>query len=155
MKKLLFITIVACGMYAADAQIVTRPATGSVPSGKIPAKIPAGTVLTKHTSSSAFSTGVIDIPKEFKDKYSFDAWISEDLVLHFETSAKISEAKLQVFTPEQLAVRKGVMHSYPFSTPVSSYQFKLTAPAYAGNLGYWLYITTTDGLKAEAYFQKR
>ena len=148
MKTLLFAAVSIFCLAEASAQVTQNRPISSTISNKPLIK------TLKHKSTASFGQ-VIDISKEFAAKYNFDAWISEDQVLHFETNAKVSEAKLQVFTPEQLAVRKGVMHEYPFPNPVNSYQFKLTAPAFANNYGYWLYITTTDGLKAEAYFQRR
>ena len=152
MKTFLIVVVLFSSMHTAFAQVKPRLTLGNQVPGKTAGH--SGVVPPKHETSSAFFGGV-DVEKVFRDKYSFDAWISPDGILHFETNAKMSEAKMQVFTPAQLAVRKGVMHTYPFTTPVSSYQFNLNAPAFAGNLGYWIYITTTDGLTAEAYFQRR
>lgn len=139
MKKTLFIAIAAFGLHAAHAQVRTIPQTGKIPQIK----------TLKNKTSDAF-TRVVDSPAGL-----LDAWITDEEVLHIQSTAKISSARLQVFTPAELAVRKGTNHTYPFTTPVNAYQFNLKAPAYAGYLGYWVYITTEDGKQAEAFFRRK
>ena len=151
-KTFLIVALLFSSMHTAFAQVKPRLTLGNQGPGKTAG--PSGAIPPKHKTSAAFFGGV-DASEELKDKYSFDVWISEDQVLHIETKAHITEAKLQVFTPEQLAVRKGLMHKYSFSTPVSNYEIDLNAGAFPGKLGYWLYVTTAEGLRAEAYFQRR
>lgn len=148
MKTILFVSISIFCLNEVNAQpIHNRPISTTISSKPLIKPI-------KHTTTAGFG-GATDISKEFAAKYNFDAWISDDQVLHFETNAKVSEVKIQAFTHEQLAARKGTVHLYPFPVPVNAYQFKLMSPAFAGHISYLLHITTTDGLKTAAYFQRR
>lgn len=94
--------------------------------------------------------------KDFNAKYTLNASIDDDsMLLKFSTDAPVTKAILSVYTPEQLAVRKGTDHTYPFTKPVHSYKFNLNSPAYKGFYAYWLKIYTADGLFQEYYFQKK
>lgn len=90
-----------------------------------------------------------------KGKNTFNAWISKDDVLHFTCTDNVTSAKLQTFTPEQLAIRKGTDNLYPYNSPVHEYSFKLTAPVYKGFTAYWLYVYTDKGDVFEAYFKRK
>lgn len=92
----------------------------------------------------------------FNAKYKLTASIDDKtMLLKWSTDAPVIKAVLSVYTPEQLAVRKGTDHTYPFKTPVNSYQFNLNAPAFKDYYAYWLKVYTTDGLWQEYFFRKK
>jgi copper chaperone CopZ len=93
---------------------------------------------------------------DFNAKYFLTASIDEvEMKLSFSTDAPVIKAILSVYTPEQLAVRKGTDHTYPFTTPIHKYQFNLNAPAFKGYFAYWLKIYTQDGLFQEYFFKQK
>lgn len=114
-------------------------------------------LLTSYKAINAQSFGsTAGQEAAFNAKYKLTASINENtMTLTWSTNASISKAVLSVYTKEQLAVRKGTDHSYPFKDPVSNYQFNLNSPAYKGFYAYWLKVYTTDGLWQEYFFRKK
>ncbi|GEM_PF-2477380 len=93
---------------------------------------------------------------DFNAKYKLTASIDDKtMVLKWSTNAPIIKAILSTYTAEQLAIRKGTDHSYPFKTPVNNYQFNLNSPAFKGYHAYWLKVYTSDGLWQEYFFKKK
>lgn len=93
---------------------------------------------------------------DFNAKYKLTSSIDEKtMTLSWSTNAPITKAVLSVYNKEQLAVRKGIDHTYPFSKPVYKYQFNLNAPAFKGYYAYWLKVFTKEGLWQEYFFKRK
>jgi len=93
---------------------------------------------------------------DFNAKYKLTSSIDEKtMTLSWSTNAPITKAVLSVYNKEQLAIRKGIDHTYPFSKPVYKYQFNLSAPAFKGYYAYWLKVFTKDGLWQEYFFKRK
>lgn len=90
---------------------------------------------------------------KFKEKYKLTARLDETKhILYVETNAKVKIAVLEVFTPEQLAVRKGT-EIEKYDQP-SKFSFDLNAPKYKNQYTYWLKIYTADFPLQEILFTR-
>lgn len=111
--------------------------------------------ITGYTKAQVFGA-VPGQEAAFNAKYKLTAFIDETtMILKWSTNAPIVKAVLSVYTPEQLGKRKGIDHSYPFKTPIYSYEFNLNAPAFKDYYAYWLKVYTSDGLWQEYFFRKK
>ncbi len=80
---------------------------------------------------------------KFKEKYKLIARLDEKKhILYVESNAKVKIALLEVFTPEQMEVRKGI-EIYKFDQP-AKFSFDLNAPKYKDQYVYWLKVSTID-----------
>ncbi len=90
---------------------------------------------------------------KFKEKYKLTARLDEKKhILYVETNAQVKIAVLEVFSPEQMAVRKGI-EIEKFDQP-AKFSFDLNAPKYKDQYAYWLKVSTTDFPYQEILFTR-
>lgn len=100
------------------------------------------------------STGGIETP--YKGKYKFTAKLDEKTnTLSFETDAPVTKAILGIYTPEELAVRKGKEYTNGYLKKGQKFSYDLKKSLYKNKYAYWIKIYTANGMLGEYFFKKR
>ncbi len=111
-------------------------------------------VISSFAQPKYSSTGGIETP--FKDKYKFTAKLDEKTnTLSFETDAPVTKAILGIYTPEELAVRKGKEYTNGYLKKGQKYSYDLKKSLYKNKYAYWIKIYTAKGMLGEYFFKKR
>ena len=106
---------------------------------------------SKYSSSGGIETG-------YKDKYKFTAMLDEHTkTLSFETDAPITIAILSIYTPAELAVRKGKEYVNTYIKSGQTYSYDLKNVPLKDKYAYWLKVFAGDTgtLLAEYFFRKK
>ncbi len=99
------------------------------------------------------STGGIETA--YKGKYKLTAKLDEKTnTLSFETDAPVTKAILGIYTPEELAVRKGKEYTNGYLKKGQKYSYDLKKSLYKNKYAYWIKIYTSKGMLGEYFFKK-
>jgi copper chaperone CopZ len=92
-----------------------------------------------------------------KDKYKFTATLDEKTnVLSFETDAPVTVATLEIYTPEQLAIRKGKEYTNTYTKVGNKYLYDLKKLQLKNKYAYWIKVSIgNNGVPLGEYFFRR
>jgi copper chaperone CopZ len=92
-----------------------------------------------------------------KDKYKFTAKLDEKTnVLSFETDAPVTVATLEIYTPEELAVRKGKEYTNTYTKVGNKYLYDLKKLQLKDKYAYWIKVSIgNNGVPLGEYFFRR
>ena len=124
MKKILFIAIAACGMFAADAQIIKVP-KGPIP--KIPGSIlkTAPSVVVNRTSGN-YPDSLMRVAVSIEDAGE------QGYRVNFQSGIPLERVEINMSEPKQ------DMNTYYFGDDKTSGYFFMDAPVYKGSNTYRL-----------------
>ncbi|MEO5948076.1 MAG: heavy-metal-associated domain-containing protein [Chitinophagaceae bacterium] len=117
--------------------------------------IPLFAILALIASAQPKYSSTGGIETAYKGKYKFTAKLDEKTnTLSFETDAPVTKAILGIYTPEELAVRKGKEYTNGYLKKGQKYSYDLKKPLYKNKYAYWIKIYTSKGMLGEYFFKK-
>ena len=115
-------------------------------------------LLAPSAFSQAKYSGIGGIETPYKGKYSFTVKLDEKLnKLIVETNAPVTVMTLETYTPEELAVRKGIEYTNTYTKTSNKYSYDLKKPLLKNKEAYWVKVSIGDnGIPlGEYYFKKK
>ncbi len=92
--------------------------------------------------SQSIYSGLGGVESTYKDKYTFKATLDEKKqILSFETNAPVTVSTLEIYTPSELAVRKGKEFTNTYSKKGNLYYYDLKKAALKNKYAYWLKVS--------------
>jgi copper chaperone CopZ len=112
--------------------------------------------LSSFAQSKYSSVGGIETP--YKGKYTFTVKLDEKLSkLIVETNAPVTVMTLETYTPEELAVRKGIEYTNTYTKVGNKYSYDLKSTLLKDKYAYWVKVSIgNNGIPlGEYFFRKR
>ncbi len=111
--------------------------------------------ITAFAQSKYSGLGGIEAP--YKGKYTFTVKLDEKLSkLIVETNAPVTVMTLETYTPEELAVRKGIEYTNTHTKVGNKYSYDLKKPLLKDKHAYWVKVAIgNNGIPLGEYFFKK